>query len=47
MITNETKSYLETAHKTLEIALAHAMRDSDSGAVEEIQTAKNIIRGLY
>ena len=47
MISNETQSYLETAHKTLELALAHAISDGDKEAVEEIETAKNIIRGLY
>lgn len=47
MISNETQSYLESAHKTLELALMHAISDGDRGAVEEIETAKNIIRGLY
>lgn len=47
MITDETKSYLETAHKTLQLALSHATKDGDREAIEEIQTASNIIRGLY
>ena len=47
MITDETKSYLETAHKTLQAALSHAIKDGDKEAIEEIQTASNIIRGLY
>ena len=47
MISNETQSYLETAHKTLELAFSHAISDGDKEAIEEIETAKNIIRGLY
>lgn len=47
MITDETKSYLETAHKTLQLALSHAVTDNDKEAIEEIQAAQNIIRGLY
>ena len=47
MISEDTKSYLETAHKTLQVALSHATKDGDREAIEEIQTASNIIRGLY
>ena len=47
MITDETKSYLETAHKTLQLALSAAKADGDALAMEEIEMASNVIRGLY
>ena len=47
MISEDTKSYLETAHKALKVALRLAYKDGDREAIEEIQTASNIIRGLY
>lgn len=47
MITDETKSYLETAHKTLQLALSAAKADGDTLATEEIEMASNVIRGLY
>ena len=47
MISEDTKSWLETAHKALTVALRLANKDEDKEAIEEIQTASNIIRGLY
>ena len=47
MITDETKSWLETAHTALTVALKLANRDEDMEAIEEIQTASNILRALY
>ena len=44
---DKTKSYLETAHKTLRLALESAKADNDKLAMEEIEMASNIIRGLY
>jgi tellurite resistance protein len=47
MISEKAKSYLETAHKTLQLALSAAKADGDTLAMEEIEMASNVIRGLY